>query len=148
MAYDTVSIFLQAITARSDAITNDGRIRKGGSCVIMTHSHYRIKRHFLRCFPWITTIDLKRFPSIPFLKALMEKIGFKNVRSHLAQHDEGYIMTDEILGKVENEFISTLTLLSEEQFRKGFQVFKERIKRKYGEGMRHISRFNFVVGWK
>jgi len=123
-------------------------LRKGGSCVNMTLSHYQIKRHFLRYFPGITAIDLKRFPSIPSLKTLMEKIGFKNVHSHLAQHDEGYITTDEILGKVENKFISTLTLLSEEQFRKGFKVFKERIKRKYGKGMRQISRFNFVVGWK
>ncbi|MFQ6086836.1 MAG: hypothetical protein ACE5OV_02335 [Candidatus Bathyarchaeia archaeon] len=114
----------------------------------MTHSHYRIKRHYLRNFPGITAIDLKRFPSIPFLKTLMEKIGFKNVHSHLAQHDEGYITTAEILEKVKNKFISTLTLLSEEQFQKGFHVFKERIGRKHGKRMRRISRFNFVVGWR
>jgi len=123
-------------------------LKKGGSCVIMTHSHYRIKRHFLRDFPGITAIDLKRFPSIPFLKILMEKIGFKNVHSHLAQQDEGYITTAEILEKVKNKFISTLTLLSEERFQKGFHVFEEEVKREYGKRKRQISRFNFVVGWK
>lgn len=123
-------------------------LKKGGSCVIMTHSHYRIKRHFLRDFPGIIAIDLKRFPSIPFLKALMKKIGFKNVHSRLAQQDEGCVTTAEILEKVKNKFISTLTLLSEEQFQKGFSIFQEKIKRKYGERKRRISKFNFVVGWK
>jgi ubiquinone/menaquinone biosynthesis C-methylase UbiE len=121
-------------------------LRKGGSCVIMTHSHYRIKRHFLRYFPGITAIDLKRFSSILFLKTLMEKIGFRNVHSHLAQQDEGYIRADEILEKVKSKYISTLTLLSEEQFQKGFHVFQEKIKRKYGERKRQIYRYNFVVG--
>jgi len=78
----------------------------------------------------------------------MEKIGFKNDHSHIAQHDEGYVATDEILEKVRNKFISTLILLSEEQFQKGFHIFQERIKRKYGERKRQISRFNLVVGWK
>jgi cobalamin biosynthesis protein CbiD len=78
----------------------------------------------------------------------MEQTGFKDVHSHLAQHDEGYITTAEILEKVKNKFISTLTLLSKEQFQRGFQVFQERMKRKYGEKIRRISRFNFVVGWR
>jgi len=123
-------------------------LRKGGSCVIMTLSHYRIKRHFLRDFPRITAIDLKRFPSIPFLKTLMGKIGFRTVHSHLVQQGEGYITTDEILEKVKNKYVSTLTLLSEEQFQKGFKVFQEKIKRKYGKRKRQIYRYNFVVGLK
>lgn len=53
-------------------------LKKGGSCVIMTHSHYRIKRHFFSNFPGITAIDLKRFHSIQFLKGLMEQTGFKD----------------------------------------------------------------------
>jgi hypothetical protein len=76
----------------------------------------------------------------------MEKIGFRNVHSHLAQQDEGYIRADEILEKVKSKYISTLTLLSEEQFQKGFHVFQEKIKRKYGERKRQIYRYNFVVG--
>jgi len=123
-------------------------LKKGGKCVIMTNSHYRMKKHVLHDFPGVTAIDLKRFPSVPSLKEAMKKIGFRDVRYHIVQQDEGYMPTDEYLERVRNKYISTLTLLSEEAFQRGFKIFQQRVRRKYGTQIRRISGFDFVVGLK
>ena len=119
-----------------------------GTCVIMTKSHSQLKESVFNDFPGLTAIDLKRFPSIPFIKNLMTEIGFRNIHSRLDQHDEGYRLTAEFLNRVGNKYISTLTLLSEDEFKKGFEVFQERIKKKYEDKIRWIAKFNFVVGQK
>jgi len=123
-------------------------LKDKGTCVIMTNSHYRMKRHILRDFPRLMAIDLKRFPPVPHIKKMMIEVGFKNVHYHVVKHDEGYTSTEEYLERVKNRYISTLTLLSEEQFQKGFKVFTERVKRKHGERLRRITGFDFVVGRK
>lgn len=123
-------------------------LRRGGGCVIMTTSHYRIKRHVLHDFPGVTAIDLKRFPSVPSLIKTMKKVGFRNVHYHVVKHDEGYRSTDEYLERVRNKYISTLTLLREEAFQKGFKIFQQRVQRKYGTQIRRTLGFDFVVGQK
>jgi len=124
-------------------------LKKGGNCVIMTSSHYQMMKHALsRDFPRVTAIDLKRFPTVPSLKRTMIEIGFKHVHHHLVQHDEGYISTKEYLERVRNKYISTLTLLSEEAFQRGFKIFQQRVRRKYGSLIRRIYGFDFVVGQK
>jgi len=123
-------------------------LKKGGNCVIMTTSHYRIKRHILHDFPGVTAIDLKRFPSVPSLKKTMKKIGFRDVSHHLVYHDEGCMPTDEYLERVRKKYISTLTLLSEEAFQRGLKIFQQRAQRKYGAQIRRILVFDFVVGVK
>jgi len=123
-------------------------LKKGGRCVIMTNSHSRIKKHVLRDFPGVLAIDLKRFPSIPSLKKIITMIGFRDVHHHVVQHDEGYVSTDEYLERFRNKYISTLTLLNEDAFQRGFNIFEERVRRKYGSQIRHISGFVFVVGRK
>jgi ubiquinone/menaquinone biosynthesis C-methylase UbiE len=123
-------------------------LKKGGKCVIMTNSHARIKRHVLRDFPGVIAIDLKRSPSVPSLKKIMIEIGFKNVHHHDVQQDEEYVSTGEYLERVRNKYISTLTLLSEEAFQRGFQIFQQKMRKKYGNQIRRISGFDFVVGQK
>ena len=123
-------------------------LKKGGNCVVMTNSHSRMKKHVLHDFPGVTTIDLKRFPSVPSLKETLIKIGFRDVHYHVVKHDEGYMSTDEYLERVRNKYISTLTLLSEEAFQRGFKIFQQRVRRKYGAQIRRISGFDFVVGQK
>jgi len=122
--------------------------KKGGKCVIMTFSHSGIKKHITRDFPGVVAIDLKRIPSVPFLKKTMTMIGFRDVHYHVVQLDEGYISTKEYLRRVRNKYMSTLTLLSEEDFQRGFMIFKERVEKKYGNRIRKISRFVFIDGRK
>jgi SAM-dependent methyltransferase len=123
-------------------------LKRGGNCVIMTNSHSRIRKHVLRHFPGVITIDLERFPSIPSLKKLMITVGFRDVHHHAIKLDEGYMSTDRYLDRVRNKYISTLTLLSDDAFQKGLKTFQGRVKRRYGDQMRHVYGFVFVAGQK
>jgi ubiquinone/menaquinone biosynthesis C-methylase UbiE len=124
-------------------------LKKEGVCVIMTSSHYRMKKHALsRHFPGVTAIDLKRFPSVPFLKKAMTRIGFKNAHYHIVEQDEGSMLTDEYLERVRNKYISTLTLLNEGAFQRGFRIFQKKIREKYGTQVTRVIGFDFVVGTK
>jgi ubiquinone/menaquinone biosynthesis C-methylase UbiE len=124
-------------------------LMKDGTCVIMTNSHYRMKKHALsRHFPGVTAIDLRRFPSVPSLKKAMTRIGFRDAHYHIVKYDEGPVPTDEYLERVRNKYISTLTLLSEEAFQRGFKIFQKRIREIYGRQIKRIVGFDFVVGVK
>ena len=123
-------------------------LKKGGKCVIMTNSHTRMRKSVLRYFPGITAVDIKRFLSVPSLKESLTKIGFKDVHYHIVKQDEEYIPTAEYLERVKNKYISTLTLLSEERFQKGFNIFQEKLRRKYGTQIRQVIGFDFVIGEK
>jgi len=123
-------------------------LKKGGNCVIMTNSHHRMKRHILRCFPGVIALDLKRFPTIPHLKSLMVKVGFRNLHYHVVKHDEGFLPREECFDRVRKKYVSTLTLLNEEEFQKGIKIFEEKVKQKYGEQIRRITGFDFVIGKK
>jgi ubiquinone/menaquinone biosynthesis C-methylase UbiE len=122
--------------------------KKDGKCVIMTFSHSRIKKHITHYFPGVVAIDLKRVPSVLSLKKMMTTMGFRNVHYHAVQVDEGYVFTEEYLRRVRNKYMSTLTLLSEEDFQRGFKIFKERVENKYGNQIRKISWFVFIDGLK
>jgi len=123
-------------------------LKTRGICVMMTFSHGAVKKHILNDFPGVTKIDLKRIPSVSWLKEIMTMTGFKNVHHHVVQLDEGYVSADEYLERVRNKYISTLTLLTEEEFRSGLRIFEDRARKKYGSRIRKISRFVFVVGKK
>jgi len=123
-------------------------LRKGGNCIIMTTSHYRIRRHLLLCnFPGLTAIDLGRFPSVPTLQKTMTKAGFKNVHYHVVQTHEK-VQTEEFLERVRNKYISTLTLLSQEKFERGLKVFERRIREKCRKYVTRPVGFDFVIGKK
>jgi len=107
-----------------------------------------MKRHILRCFPGVIALDLKRFPTIPHLKSLMVKVGFRNLHYHVVKHDEGFLPREECFDRVRKKYVSTLTLLNEEEFEKGIKIFEEKVKQKYGEQIRRITGFDFVIGKK
>jgi hypothetical protein len=113
----------------------------------MTTSHSRIRKHVLNDFPGVTAIDLKRFPTVPSLKKAITKIGFRDVHYHPVQYSED-VSTNEYLEKVRNKYISTLTLLGEDSFRRGFEVFEQKLRQKFGARFRRVSGFVFVVGRK
>jgi len=123
-------------------------LKKDGNCVIMTNSHYRMKKHIIRLFPRVMAIDLKRFPTIPHLKSLMVQVGFRNVHHHTVKFNEGPMPTDEYIERVRKKYISTLTLLSEKEFRKGIKTFEKKVREKYGKQITRIVGLDFVVGKK
>lgn len=122
-------------------------LRKRGKCVVMTTSHTRIRKHILNEFPGVTAIDLERFPTVPSLKKTMIESGFREVHYHSVESSEN-VCTEEYLKRVRNRYVSTLTLLDENKFRKGFKLFEQRIRKKYGTRFTRVSGFVFVVGCK
>ncbi len=144
-----MTLVIHHIENREEALRETYRVlKKDGRCVIMTNSHSRIKKHVLRDFPGITAIDLKRFPSLLFLKKTMIHVGFTHVRRHAVQQDEESMPTEEYLERVRNKYISTLTLLSEEAFQRGLKVFEQKVRRKHGRQIRRVPGFDFIVGCK
>jgi len=107
-------------------------LKKGRNCVVQSFSHSRIKKHVTRDFSGVVAIDLNRVPSVPSLKKMMTVTGFRDVRHHVIQVDEGHVSTDEYLERVRNKYMSTLMLLSDNEFERGFKVFQERVRRKCG----------------
>lgn len=115
--------------------------------MVMTTSHSRIRKHVLNDFPGVTALDLKRIPPVPFVKKVMREIGFRNVHYHPVCVEEE-ITLDEYLERVRKKYISTLTLLSPEAFCRGFDVFQQKARKKYGTHIRRVSGFVFIVGQK
>lgn len=123
-------------------------LKKEGKCVIMTQSHSKIRRHIISDFPGISAIDLKRFPSIPSAMEMMTKIGSTEAKTCRIERDEGRISLEDYLKSARKKYISTLALLTEEEFQKGIAIFEKKIKEKYGKEIRRVSGFNFIVGKK
>ncbi len=123
-------------------------LKTGGRCVIVTTDPERFKREDLlyRSFPKLIEIDRQRFPTIAWLKEHLIAAGFREVFYREVQEPGRQILTDEWLERVKNRFISTLTLLSDEEFAQGLKVFEENLKREKGEKMRWASRYTFIVG--
>jgi SAM-dependent methyltransferase len=123
-------------------------LKKGGSCVIMTYSHSGIRKQVISDFPGVVAIDLKRVPSVPCLKEIMRSVGFRDISYHAIKHDEGLTSVDDYLERVRKKYLSTLTLLSENAFKRGLKVFEKRLRNKYGDRMQKISRFVIIAGQK
>jgi len=122
-------------------------LKKGGRCVILTHSHSQIRRHVLNDFPGVIAIDLKRFPSVPSIKRSMSEASFKSVHHHVFHRSER-TSTCRYLERVRSKYVSTLTLFNEEEFQRRFKVFQERVQRKYGNRIKRIIEFVFVEASK
>ena len=123
-------------------------LRPNGNLVVMTISHQHVRKGILNLFPSVTSIDLKRIPSIPSITKMMKTIGYRNVHYHPYRHDEEDIPTEQFLERVKNKYISTLTLPTEEQFQKGYKIFEQRICRKFGKTLKRTARFVYITASK
>jgi hypothetical protein len=79
---------------------------------------------------------------------MMKTIGYRNVHYHPYEHEEEAIPTEQFLERVKNKYISTLTLLTEEQFQKGYKIFEQRIYRKFGKTLKRTARFVYITANK
>ncbi|MBN1505074.1 MAG: methyltransferase domain-containing protein, partial [Candidatus Eisenbacteria bacterium] len=121
-------------------------LRPGGTLLVMTTSHAAIRAHVLRHFPGVVATDLKRFPTIPALRAAVKKAGFKNVRSRSLTHCEPKITVERYLDMVRNKYLSTFTVMDEHQFERGLKIFERRLPRICGETITRPLTATFVIG--
>ena len=97
-------------------------------------------------FPKTRQIDLRRFPAIPILKDVLSSAGFEDTRYYLVSAGIAKVSIEDYLDKTRKKFISTLALLSEEEFRKGFKIFEKKLREKRGNEVVYEKEYTFVVG--
>jgi len=145
----TLMMVIHHVVNRPAAIGELYRLlRPGGRVLILTASHGQIRRHVLKDFPGVIALDLRRFPTIPTLRRLLVAAGFGHVSYHLASYAGGDVSTDDYLARVRRKFVSTLSLLSEEAFARGYARYEQALRARYGERMPFTRTYTFVVGEK
>ena len=145
----TLMMVIHHVVNRPAAISELYRVlRPGGRALILTASHGQIRRHVLKDFPGVIAIDLRRFPTILTLRRLLVAAGFHHVSYHLACYAGGDVPTDDYLARVRSKFVSTLSLLNEEAFARGYALYEKALRARYGERMPFTRTYTFVVGEK
>jgi ubiquinone/menaquinone biosynthesis C-methylase UbiE len=119
-------------------------LKPKGKCIIMTTSTIHIRDSPLYLFPGLREIDLDRFPSLPELKDILRRGKFKEVHYHLDKYESIKKPIGEYLKLVKGKHVSTLTLLREEDFQKGYKIFEKRLRRKYKDYV-EIRHGNYIV---
>jgi len=122
-------------------------LKRDGVCVVMTNSHSRIKGSYLRVFPGLIEKDLARSPTIPAIRKMMKNAGFSKTHFYPVEHNE-FSPRSEIIERVRNKYISTLTLYSDEEFERYFTVFRKRVEEDCGDEILRHTGFDFVKGFK
>jgi len=116
----------------------------GGRALVMTRDHDEIEGSYIALFPGVLEIDLARFPRVDRLEGDLRAAGLVNV-GHAREENPGYSMSiEEVMARVDGKFISTLSLMAEEQFVRSREVFRERLAARYGEGPVPTASFTFV----
>jgi len=142
-------LVLHHIEDRAQAIKEMYRVLKpGGRSLIWTTPHPQIKSSLLNeFFPSLPKIDLNRFPSITTIKTLMKAAGYFSIQEEAVIFQER-IATSRYIEKVRNKYISTLSLLSEEEFAAGLKKLEKCLPQRYGQRMTRRHQFTIVVGEK
>jgi ubiquinone/menaquinone biosynthesis C-methylase UbiE len=105
----------------------------GGRLLIRTCSHAHIKRYHLgRFFRNYRAIELRKFPSLRRVRQDLEESGFKTLKI-LHRRNSRTMPKEEIIDKVKNKYISTLSLLSEKNFEKGLRKFETYVRSQSGD---------------
>ena len=97
----------------------------------------------LNKFPRFVDIDIERFPKISDIVKEMEKSGFSvSVKQY---NREVVYDKKEFIEKVRNKFVSTLTLLTEKEFKEGFTNFLKCIN-KYNDEIENFEDYTMIIG--
>lgn len=144
-----MTLVIHQIVNKKKAIDEVYRVlKKNGTFVIMTKSHGQLRRSLIMDFPKTRQIDLKRFPAVPMLKYMLLSAGFENARYHVVSAGTTKVSMKEYLEKIRKKFISTLTLLSEEEFQEGLRIFEKKLSQNSGNEIIYEKEYTFVVSEK
>jgi ubiquinone/menaquinone biosynthesis C-methylase UbiE len=150
-SFDSVSLVLVVHHVRplEDLMEEIARVLSpGGRAIFMTRDHDEIEDSYIAMFPGVLEIDLARFPPVRELEAMLTGAGFTSV-GHAREENPRVTMTEEqVLAKADRKFISTLSLMSEEEFKAGREVFQERLHQRFKGGPIPTASFTFVWGEK
>jgi ubiquinone/menaquinone biosynthesis C-methylase UbiE len=123
-------------------------LKKSGRCLILTFPHSHLKKSPSRFFPKVLSIDLARYPSLVQLRKYLEMAGFKKVFYHLSKDCKENLTINEYLSRFKNKYISTLNLLTEKEFQKGYEIFEKKIRELYEKRVQRTIETAIIVGEK
>lgn len=149
-----MTLVIHQIVNKKKAVDEVYRVlEKDRTFVIETKSHGQLRRSVINDFPKTRQIDLKRFPTVPMLKNMLLSAGFRNTRYHVVSAGTVKVSMEDYLGKTREKFISTLTLISEQEFQEGLEIFEKKLREKWGKTdtgneITYEKEYTFVVGGK
>jgi SAM-dependent methyltransferase len=113
---------------RARAIPEVARVlAPGGKVVIATFRPEHFDRIWVsRYFPSLRTIDLSRFPACELLAGELRAAGFSEVRIR-ALSLPATIGREEALERIRHRYISTLSLIPEDEYRAGLARAEEKL---------------------
>lgn len=140
-----LTFVIHHIKRRAKAFRDFKRVLKSnGRLVIMTSSHARLRRTPYSLFPGVFAIDRMRFPTIPVLMRELKRAGFRNICHKLVVYGSEVLSLKRMLKNINGRFISTFTLMSQQDFENGCEQFKKIIKERYSGKIRRTVEANFV----
>ena len=146
-AFDAATLFL--VVHHVEDLASMARelfrvLAPGGRVLVQTRSHEEIEGSYIALFPRVLDIDLARFPPIPVLEGHLEGAGFEGIGHSREENPDCVLTCEQIMRRVDGRFISTLSLMSDEEFAEGREVFSQRLRERYGEGPVPTASFTFV----
>ena len=124
------------------------KLREEGALVLITNSHSRMRRSNWAHFPGVVARDLARFPSIPFTISELKAAGFRKVGYASVKKLFGTLPVEDYLARVEGKYISTLSMMSEDEFRRGFIKFSRWVRSHYSNGVPDEQEFVLVKAYR
>jgi SAM-dependent methyltransferase len=124
------------------------KLREKGALVLVTNSHSRMRRSNWAHFPGVVARDLERFPSIPFIISELKAAGFRKTGFVSVKKLFGTLPVEDYLARVEGKYISTLSIMSEDEFRRGFLKFGSWVRSHYGNGVPDEQEFVLVKAYR
>ncbi len=149
--FDTVIVMLvlQHVDDEPLALSEAWRVlRPGGSLVIVTITHARIRQHIMRHFPGAVQIDLDRFMAVPEMKWHLGHIGFKDVHHHILRSHPTKSTVEQVMHRFRKRYISTLALVPEKDFDKNLEIFEHALKEHYPDGLQTPVELVFIEARK
>jgi ubiquinone/menaquinone biosynthesis C-methylase UbiE/ADP-ribose pyrophosphatase YjhB (NUDIX family) len=150
-SFDAVILMLvlQHLNDEPKALAEAYRVLKpGGRLIVVTVSHGRIRRHVMRHFPGMVRLDLGRFMPIPELKWHLGNAEFQDVKSHRIVTEGPDTSAEDLIQRFRRRYISTIVLLSKEDFEKGLALFEERVRKLYGNKVESVIDLTFIEARK
>lgn len=123
-------------------------LRCGGRLGIRYSSHAQLQTILdYRFFPSALLIDLQRVPDIQAVIDLMRTVGFNVVKEHVVRQ-QLFESADDYLRKLRNKYASVLSLISEEEYRKGLEEATVYLKERELEARDKYAEITFLVAIK
>lgn len=140
-------LVLQHVGDEPLAIAEARRVlRPGGRLLIATVSQSRIRRHVTRLFPGLAKLDLDRFMPVPELVRHLREQGFTGIERHVMRTPPRAEPVDDVVERFRKRYISTLSLVPEEDFGRRLAVFERRLRAECGKTVETDVEITFVVG--